>query len=242
MLTYLLAGLAYALVFTAAWMLAVGGGFIIIRFLWLLSCFLWPTALALVLLVAVGRAAIFRILLGYFLLLGAVLTVVVIRNPGLDPLQPFAFWIEVNIPATLIFVAALYYRICAVGPLVLVFMLIGVTGALLAIQILGLDDRLLRPVVVVATSIGLDAVAAFVLIQLIGFALLSVFGWIVLRAIGRCYREKRFSDQMLMLDALWLTFVIVQSTGLVPAGGWVRWRSRNGRLSHGTFSVSTGSY
>ncbi|HHW62357.1 MAG TPA: hypothetical protein GX403_00105, partial [Rhodocyclaceae bacterium] len=53
-LTHVIAGLVYALVLSGAWMRFswYDGGFVLARFLWLLSCYAWPTALTIGLVVA----------------------------------------------------------------------------------------------------------------------------------------------------------------------------------------------
>ena len=97
------------------------------------------------------------------------------------------------------------------GPLVLAFMIAGVTGTILLTKIIGGSS---------ATAQGLARILggmeAFIFILLAGFVILGVAGWGLLRLIGRRYRQKRMSDQALTFDAMWLIFAIANSIVLAP--------------------------
>lgn len=64
----------------------------------------------------------------------------------------------------------------AVGPLVFAFMLAGVAGASLLVQLIGTSDAALGAIVSLGTAIGLDATTLFVLLHALGFAPLGWFG------------------------------------------------------------------
>ncbi|HIP68687.1 MAG TPA: hypothetical protein EYH06_08870 [Chromatiales bacterium] len=221
-IVYALGGLAYALIFTLVWMITSGGGFVPGRFLWLLICFMWPTVIAINLLVAINRKESITIVLGYFAVVIIIALFVLARNPELTIGQTIFFWLFVNLPASVLFLSFLYYRIRSVGPLVLAFMVAGVTGAFLLIQFAGSSDNLLRSISAAGNIFGLGATTLFVLMHVIGFVIFSLLGWYLLKLLGRRYREKRLSDQSLNLDALWLTFAVVQSITLVFEGwAWI---------------------
>ena len=57
---------------------------------------------------------------------------------------------------------------------------------------------------------------------LLGMAVFAGLGWPLLRRIGRRYEAKRFSDQSITLDSLFLLFAVVQSIGLAFEGApWI---------------------
>ena len=146
------------------------------------------------------------------------------------------FWLFVNGPATLLLAAFLTRRIRAVGPLVLAFMIAGVTGALLTVTLVGSNDALLRAIVNVGGVFGLGARLLFALLHLLGFALFGLFGWWLLGWLGRAYRAKRMSDQSLTVDALWLSFAVLQSITLAFEGwAWIF----TGLVAFGVYKVIT---
>jgi hypothetical protein len=216
---YALGGLAYALVLATAWMITARGGFYPVRFLWLLSCYAWPVILA-VHLITPGDGV--RVTIAYFAMIAVVGATALVSSPDLTIGRLVFFWFFATGPGTVLLLAFLNRHVRAVGPLVLAFMLAAVTGAFVAVNTAGSDERLLLGIVDVGGRLGLRATAIFVLLHLIGFSLFGVLGWWLLLWIGRRYREKRMSDQSITLDALWLLFGVVQSFTLVFEGwGWI---------------------
>lgn len=207
------AGLAYALSLSVAWMVFAWGegGFVAARFLWLLSCYAWPTALAVGLTAATSRAQ--RLLIGalYFGLVLAFAGWALARNPTLSALAVAQFWLITNLPATLLLLAFLHRRIRAVGPLVLVFMVAALTGSQLAIALVGSSEAGLRAAVGIGGTLGLGGSGTFFALMLAGAALAAVGGWLILGWLGRRHLARRSSDQALTLDAMWLLFAIVQT-------------------------------
>lgn len=216
---YATGGLAYALVLTAAWMITAGGGFYPVRFLWLLSCYAWPVILAVNLITPADGV---RVAIAYFAMIVIVGATSLVSSPDLTIGQLVFFWLFAAGPGTVLLLAFLNRRVRAVGPLVLAFMLAAVTGAFVAVNVAGSDERLLRRIVDFGSMLGLGGTAIFILLHLIGFVLFGIFGWWLLLWIGRRYRGKRMSDQSITLDALWLLFGVVQSFTLVFEGwGWI---------------------
>ena len=220
-LVHAAAGIAYALVFAAAWMALAGGeGFVASRFLWLAACYAWPTAIALTLVYALGpsqRAALFG---GYFLLLALFAGYALLRNPGLAPAQLVFFWFYANAAPSLLFATFLHRRVRAVGPLVLVFMVAAVTGSQLLLSFVGASDERMRRAVDIGAMWGLGGTGMFFAILIAGFLLFALIGWWLLKRLGERYRRRKTSDQALVLDAMWLMFGIVQSITL-SFEGWV---------------------
>jgi len=235
-IVYMVAGLAYAIVLSLPWMLTAGGGFPLTRLLWLVVCYAWPTLVTLLLVATTTPRQRFIVASVYFGLVVLIGGIALVRNSGLGLNELVFFWLFANGPATVLLAAFLARRIRAVGPLVLAFMVAGVTGALLTVTIAGSNDTLLRTIVEVGGVFGLGAMALFVLLHLLGFALFGLLGWWLLGRLGRAYRVKRLSDQSLTVDALWLTFAVLQSITLAFEGwAWIF----TGLVAFGVYKVLT---
>ena len=219
---YTVAGLAYALVLSLPWMVTAGGGFPLTRLLWLVVCYAWPTAITLLLVATTTRRQKIIVASVYFGLVVSVWGIALAHNVGLGLNELIFFWLFTNGAGTVLLAAFLTRRIRAVGPLVLAFMIAGVTGAFLTVTLAGSNDTLLRAIVEVGGAFGLGAITLFVLLHLLGFALFGLLGWWLLSWLGRAYRAKRMSDQSLTVDALWLSFAVLQSITLAFEGwAWI---------------------
>ncbi|MET1083739.1 MAG: hypothetical protein ABWY12_11940, partial [Burkholderiales bacterium] len=119
-----------------------------------------------------------------------------------------------NVPPTVLMLLFLARRIRAVGPMVLVFGVLALLGAHLAIGFVGAADSRMRAAVGAAGALGLGGTGAFWGIATMGLALFALIGWVALRWLGKRYEAKRLSDESLKLDALFL-FGINYSVGLV---------------------------
>lgn len=222
-LVYAVAGLCYAGTLGGAWMIQAGGeGFVPIRFLWLLSCYAWPTALGIGMLLAVStRQRLFTAGV-YFALLFAVAVGAIVRNDELTVTEVATFWLLTNAPATALLLAFLHRRVRAVGPLVLAFMVLVVTGSQLALSLVGSSESAMRSAIVAGSAVGLGGVGTFVATLVIGALAAAAAGWQCLKWLGHRHRERRSSDQALTLDAMWLLFGMVQSITFAFAGwAWI---------------------
>lgn len=219
-LIHVVAGLVYALVLTGAWMRFSWdeGGFVLARFLWLLSCYAWPTALTVGLVVATTTRQRVAVGLAYLLMLFAFAGWGLVRNPSLSALDVARFWAITNLPATLLLLAFLHRRIRAVGPLVLAFMVVAVTGSQVAVGVAGQSEATLRAVIEVGSVLGLGGVQIFWGLMLVGAAVAGVLGWQVLKWLGRRHVARRSSDQALTLEAMWLLFAVVQTVSFAFEG------------------------
>lgn len=219
-LIHVVAGLVYALVLTGAWMRFswYDGGFVLARFLWLLSCYAWPTALTVGLIVATTTRQRVAVGLAYLLMLFAFAGWGLVRNPSLSALDIARFWAITNLPATLLLFAFLHRRIRAVGPLVLAFMVVAVIGAQVAISLAGQSEATLRAVIEVGSLLGLDGVQIFWGLMLAGAALAGLVGWQALKWLGRRHVARHSSDQTLTLEAMWLLFAVVQTVSFAFEG------------------------
>jgi hypothetical protein len=213
---YLAAGAAYALVITAAWFLAthdlqIGP----IKALFIFWTFYWPAMLAVILVAAKGRAQKIWIVLGYLVAYVSLAGVEIARSPDFTWNQAALFWIIENGPATVLLSLFLVRRIRSVGPLVLLFAMIALLGAQLAISLVGASEAGMRTAVKIGTEIGLGGSGVFVATLLLGLFLFAVFGWLVLRWVGARYSAKKFSDESLTVDIVFVLFGVIASVDLV---------------------------
>ena len=215
------AGAAFAAVMTAAFLSAGKMEFLPYRFTYLTWINFWPALIAIDLTVGASRRSRMVGLLGYFLFGAAVGAALLSRNVGLPAGQLIYLWLEMNAIPTVLLLIFLNRRIRAVGPLVLVFMIVGVTGATLLTSLVGNHPVLLKAVGQLSFSIGLSAAGTMIALHLIGFAALAVVGWLMLELLRRLYESKSISEQSITVDAMWLLFGIVNSIGLVFEG--YRW-------------------
>jgi len=186
--TYGAGGLVYALTLAIAWLITAGDGFILSRFLWLAVNYAWPLVLVVVLVATTGGRETLTVAGGYLAVLSVVTLIGLGQSSGLSIGDLIFVWIVINGPGTLLLLAFLYRRVRAVGPLVLVFMVAGVTGAFLAIEVLRASEGLMRGIVAAGLSVGVGAITIFVLMHLVGFALFGLFGWWLLGWLGRRFR------------------------------------------------------
>jgi hypothetical protein len=211
-IVYVAAGFAYAIALTSPWLVFMPAPAVpVARTLWLMSCYLWPAALAVGMLTAVSRGQRALVGVAYFAMLFAVALYGVARNEELTVGQLATFWLLTNAPATLLLIAFLHRRVRAVGPLVLAFMITAVTGSHVLVSVVGASDASMRSAVVLGGKVGLGGHGVFWALVLLGFVLFGIAGWWLLRLLGRWYEQRRMSDQGLTLDAMWLLFGVVQS-------------------------------
>jgi hypothetical protein len=213
---YLAAGGAYTLVITAGWFLAthdlqVGP----IKALFVFWTFYWPAMLAVILVAARDRPQKIWIVLGYVGIYVALTVVELARSPDFTWNQAALFWIIENGPATALLYLFLTRRIRSVGPLVLVFAIIALLGAQLAISLVGASEERMRMAVKIGAGLRLGGSGVFVATLLLGLLLFALFGWLVLRWIGARYSAKRFSDESLTVDIIFVLFGIIASVDLV---------------------------
>ncbi|MFX0065858.1 MAG: hypothetical protein ACFFC7_27100, partial [Candidatus Hermodarchaeota archaeon] len=221
-MVYAAGGLAYALILAMAWMIAAGADYSLGRFLWLLTCYAWPTVFAFNIIAVMDRRVSLLATCSYFAIVAVIALYVLVRSPNVSTGQLVFLWFFANAPGTVLLLTFFHRRVRSVGPLVLAFMVVGVTGAFLAVEVVRNNEGLLGGIVSIGDAVGLGATALFVLMLAAGFAVFGLLGWWLLGRIGRFYRAKRLSDQSLTLDSLWLLFGVVQSFTLVFEGwGWI---------------------
>ncbi len=222
-LVYAGAGAAFAAIMTGAWLLATRDATLpATKLLLLFWAYFWPAALTANLVAGATRAAKMRVLLVYFAVLLGIMIWALTRNPQMGWHEPAVFWLITNGPPTVLAYAFLARPIRAVGPLVLSFMVVAGIGSQLALPWGGADDVRLRAAVEAGSALGLGGAEIFWAMLGIGFAAFGVLGWILLKWLGSRYQRKRFSDQSLTLDSIWLLFAVYHGIGLVFQGpAWI---------------------
>jgi hypothetical protein len=235
-LRYCIAGLAFALVLALAAHYVYPSGLGAPGFLIGVWIYLWPAFIAL----AISAPGNWRFWGGCFLGYCAVYTllslwagtilnlpeyrfgaVVVPARSTVTPEAMIKLWLIVDGAPTLLMLLCLNRRIRAVAPLVLALVTAAVSG-LLAMYFALFSPRGVGLAVAVATGLGIHVYAllsALFLLTLLGFGAL---GWVLARWIASAYRRGRLSEQLLLLDALWMLFASNYSMWLVKGGvGWV---------------------
>ena len=212
---YLLAGTCYAFILTIA--IVYNQGFFPIRFLSLLWILLWPMVLTANLVAAATRRSKAVIVIIYFLILAVLTALTLAFSPEASWFTLVWGWFLFNIPATLVLSGFLNRAVRAVGPFVLIFMIVAVTGALLAIFVLTVDE-IVRAFVGVVSIVGLGASSVLVGFTLAGFFIAWPIGWLVLKVITKLYQRKKVSDQSIAVDTIWLTFAVFVSLYLASNG------------------------
>lgn len=214
---YLAAGVAYAVIVALASLHVSGAGFLFWRFLFLLVACLWPVTVAASLVSGSIKGA-FGAYLALFLVV-ALGTLAASSETTMG--QLVLLWFLLNAPGTVFVLLFLHRKLRAIGPMLLVFFTASVAGAIGAFELLRQSgEGGLSRVVEVAYALGLGAEATFWLVLLLGAAVLGLIAKGVWNLMGKCYREKKFSDQMLILDCLWLQFAIIQPLVVIQSGWW----------------------
>ncbi len=218
---YAFAGLCFAATMTAAFLWSSKMALLPLRFSYLTWANAWPVILTTHLVATVTRRAR-TIVFAIYLFAGIALSIPLLnRSPDLTILQLAYLWFNANLIPSLLLLFFLNRRIRAVGPLILIFMIIGAIGATLIASIAGNNPKLLRPISNFAYSIGLSAAGTVLGLHLLGFAVFALVGWVALDSLRQMYERKKMSDQSVVVDTIWLTFGIVNSMGLVFQGA--RW-------------------
>jgi hypothetical protein len=217
-LIHVLAGCCFAATMTAAFLASAKMDFLPFRFMYFTWANSWPVLIAVDLVVGLSRRGKLIGTLVYFLVGGVIGAVLLAKSAGLPMGQLLYIWLDLNAIPTVLLLVFLNRRIRAVGPLVLVFMILGVTGASFVVTLTGNNQKLLRAVSDFSYSIGLGARGTMVGLHLIGFAAFAVLGWLILGLLRRLYEKKWVSESSINVDAMWLLFGVVNSIDLVFEG------------------------
>jgi hypothetical protein len=214
-IVYAVGGLAYALVMGIAQLLADGLEILPVRLAFQIWVSAWPIVLTTSIVASATRFARVALAAAYFVVLFAIAAMAMPGNPDLTWGQVLLSWALNDLPPTLIMLTYLSRRVRAVGPLVLIFMMLALVGSNLAVIAANSDERYLRAIITMTGAVGLGGVGTFWLLLGLGFAVFGVVGWLALTWIRRQYQAKQISDESLTIDAIWTMFAIAHSVNLV---------------------------
>lgn len=215
---YALAGVAYALIMATGQLLADRLEIIPIRFAFQFWISFWPVVLTIGIVAAVTRVERTLLVLAYFIILFAIGAIGIGSSREVTWGQVLLPWAVDDLPPTVAMLTYLSRRVRAVGPLVLVFMVIALAGvyiALASLYVASTDDQLLHAVMDVTGSFGLGATGTLWTFQVIGFLTFGAMGWLALVWIRRQYQAKHISDESVTIDAIWVLFATWHSINLV---------------------------
>lgn len=229
---YVLAGVAFAVVFACAAEVVYRHGLGVPGFCTAVWTYLWPAVLAVLLIVGVSPGATVAFVAGYAVILALlgwwasnVLNVPAYEVGGLalparsniTPLTLGRMWLVVNGAPTLLVLAFLGRPVRAVAPLVLALVVVAGCGTWAAL--LGMFSPAGLDVTVAAMeALGISAVAVVAGIIVLGLVSFGALGWLAARWVASAYARKAISDQSLALDALWLVFAGAYAVWLVLGG------------------------
>ncbi|HEY3040512.1 MAG TPA: hypothetical protein VGJ66_17375 [Pyrinomonadaceae bacterium] len=218
---YVVAGLCYSLIMTVVSMVADDIEFLPLRFFVYFWINAWPIVLTVNLIAnASWRTKLATVVL-YFLSI-PILTVIVATDPITMIWYALVAWFWLNSLPTFLLLAFLNRRVRAVGPLVLIFLIVALAGPQVVVSIAASNDSFLYLLTAAGKPLGLSAEALLLVLLLFGFIGATPIAWLTLKWIGSRYKRKKISDQSITLDTLWLLFGFFQSLMLASAGaGWV---------------------
>src|SRR5262245_945180 len=216
---HVIAGCCFAATMTAAFLISTKQtDFTPFRFSFFTWAHAWPSIIAVVLVVGLSLPGKVIGALVYFLIGGSIGAILLVKSPSSAVGQLLYIWLDINAVPTVLLLIFLNRRIRAVGPLILIFMIFGVTGATLVVTMTRNNPKLFNAVNDFTHSMGLTALGTVVALHVIGFIAFAILGWIILGILRRLYEKKRLSEQSITVDAMWLLFGIVNSIGLVFQG------------------------
>lgn len=220
--TYVFAGLCQALIIAVVYNIAPGeSGFSLLSTLFMFMLFAWPAVLTVNLVATTTLRAKLATATVYFILFAVTALLAVLFGAEFSLGAVIFLWLVMNLPTTLLLFTFLNRKVRAVGPLVLIFMIIAGSGlqlALSALMLVGRNEDVLRSITDAGSFVSIGAVIIFFGLAIVGFLLAWPLGWLVLRWIRRRYEQKKVSDLSITVDAVWLLFGMLHSLILASRG------------------------
>jgi hypothetical protein len=215
-LVYACAAVAYGgvIAIVTAWFADPDAPFLPVRLLLLTTLFAWPIVPTLAIVAGSLRRRKIAIAGCYAAVYVALVLVGTMRSADFTVRQGIQLWALYNLPGTALIALCLSRRVRAVGPLVLLFLILGLLGADALLGVVGASTGLLRASVSVGGLFGLGGVGTFVGLIVAGFIALGVVGMGLLAWIRRRYEAKRLSDESLTVATMWWLFAFGDAVGL----------------------------
>lgn len=224
---YTFAGMGYALTMSLSTFIFNPIKLLPFTFLIAFWIYLFPVLFSLHLIIHYDKKLSRWIPLGYFLIYFALIFLGAVPRWG-DMLNALTSFIWINTFPLLLSLIFLNRRTKAVAPLIMSLVFFVITGIILALAyglvplsetILYSNHWLAITLITLSHKIHPAALApiTLILLALSGISLVGVFGFFLLRWLGRAYEQKKISDQSLLIDALWLNFALVHALLLNPS-------------------------
>ncbi len=214
---YSVAGVLFVLLMSFAWLVASSIEFSFFRCLMVFWTMAWPIVLTINLIAASTRRVLIVSTGLYFAVYLLLSAIALIRSPDFTANQISLLWLTFNLMPTALLLFFLNRQIRSVGPLILVFMIVGLTGSVVATSVIGQNEAALHLLIEITSLLGLGD-HAFASIIMAGFACFAVLGWLLAIWIRRGYDSKILSDQAILLDSVWIIFGITHAVSLVFEG------------------------
>lgn len=139
--------------------------------------------------------------------------IALVRNPDFTVFQVLELWFAFNLAPTALLLTFLNRQVRAVGPMLLVFLMMALLGAVVTTELIGKNETSLRTLISVTSAIGIGDYA-FLFMFIVGFSGFSILGWLLAIWIRKGYVTKKLSDQTIVLDSIWIIFGIAYSVSL----------------------------
>jgi len=230
------AGLVFGVVAATFLLVLSGTELLPLRTVAVAWAFAWPTVLALILLVGPDRPVLAWILICYF---GGIVALCFVA--WLADVPSFSAWGDEHVPSgggslvlpgalapaliwaiyaapSLLLLLVLNRAVRAIGPLVLVFVVVMLAGSHVTLSILAIEPVMWLAAALAAET-GLGGSGVFFGFASLGMLLAAWPAWHIVRYISGRYAEKRFSDLMLVVTVIWLLQTLVLASSLVREGG-----------------------
>jgi hypothetical protein len=216
---YAVAGVFTSATLAAMYLIANELSFLPLRtaFVWISTA--WPVVLTVALVATTSWRGWAIAYVLYVLAWAAV--VAPLLSASFTPQKAALAWLIQNGPPTAMALVFLARPIRSVGPVVMAFTFAALSGISIAVNLVGDDAARVNAVVGLGTSLGLDGHQTFYAVMLTGSLVFAFGGWYFLRWLGWLYRTRRISDQSLMIDSLWLMFILHAAIDMAFTG--VHW-------------------
>jgi tetratricopeptide (TPR) repeat protein len=232
-----LAGGAFACVGAVLWLNASGLELSPGRFIMIVLGYVWPVVFVLALLWGPDRRRLAWAVFAYLAVLLAFCTYVAMTDtPAMKTwgvnIPPFfqpAFSVAIEAAPSLFLLLFLNRQVRAIGPVLLVLMVIVCAGSIAlmvaastyaGLQVLAGLSALLNEILGAEWP---SAVVSLIGVHLLGALLFLPLGWLAIRWLRRRYDRKRFSEQTLVLDSIWVFQSLVLCLHTVLAAGPAGW-------------------
>lgn len=162
--------------------------------------FLWPVIIAIALVAGHRLRDAALSCLAY-----AVLALLIGALTKRSAMEMLIAWFGLNSVPTILVCLFLIRRVRAVGPMVLALVIALLFGVNMAFFML---DGHVRIPSIIGDALGMNAATIVLTVAALGMIIMLPVGAAALSGLGRLYRAHAISDQSLLVDAVWLLFIV----------------------------------